>query len=319
MANAQTFASNTWTSEYFAEQFLTPAIVTDGLFAGAGYRIDPLVNKSKTIYTNSAMEYITQKDSTCGWTPSGTSELSEVELETQQLKVNVEQCSAVFFDSVFSSVLPKGTNINDLTGTVIEEYIVENYKRAMTNDSFVLAWFGDTSLGGTAFLDQVSGWFTRFEADATVQKYAIGSTGNWALEALRTIYDDVNSAIIEQDDTSAFNVTRNVYQNLLATYEQLGTDVGLTRLNDGFDLMFRGIPVIKQNIWDKAITDFSLSSSKRIVYAPLGNLMVGTNIVDPGSDARAWFDEQDELFKFKSKYALGVNYAFGNMIAYARN
>lgn len=317
MANATTIVS-TWTSQYFAETFLKPAISTEGLFDGAGYTIDPTVNKAKTIYEASEMKYITQKREACGFNASGTSALTEVKLETEPLRVNVEQCANVFFDTIFKSNLKKGTDVYDLSGTVIEELIVENMQRAIINDTFALAWFGDTSLASTAFLDQLQGWFARFEADAGVNKFSIGSTGDWALEALRAMDAGTNAPLYAEHPDTVILVTRNVYLELLRTYEALGTDVGLIRLNDGHDLMFRGRRVIAQPVWDKVISDQGLSNTKRIFMGPLSNLHVGTDILNPGSDAKLFFDELEEKFYFKANYDLGTQLLHSELVGYAR-
>lgn len=320
MANAVEIIQ-TWTSDYVAEYFLEPAIDTEsGLFAG-GYTVDALVNKSKTFYVNSELKYITKKKETCGFSANGSSDMTEVVLTTQPMSVNLEQCAAEFFDTVFKRSLKKGTGVYDLEGTVIETAIVSNAQRAIKNDAFTLAWFGDTTIATTAsnaFLNPFDGWFKLFEDDANVNKYTIGSTGDFALQALRDIDDAVQTAIIEQDDSSVYLVSRSVYQNLLKTYEALGTDVGLTRLNDGHDLMFRGTPVIRENIWSKAITDLSLGSPSRIFYGPLANLVVGTNIANPGNDAMLFLDHLQEKTYFKANFDLGVNYTFASKIAYAR-
>ena len=317
MANAVEIIQ-TWDSDYVAELFLEPAIDTEnGLFAG-GYTVDALVNKSKTFYVNSELRYITKKKETCGFNAFGTSDLTEVTLVTQPMAVNLEQCAAEFFDTVFKRTLKKGTGVYDLEGGVIMNAVVTNAQRAIKNDAFTLAWFGDDSLASTAFLSPFDGWFNKFEADTDVNKYSIGSTGDFALEALRAISDAVETSIIDQDDSSVYLVTRNVYNNLLKTYEALGTDVGLTRLNDGHDLMFRGVPVIKQNVWDKAISDLSLSNSKRIFFGPLANLIVGTDIANPGNDAMLFLDHLQEKTYFKANFDLGVSYTFSSKIAYAR-
>jgi hypothetical protein len=320
MANAVEIIQ-TWESDYVAELFLEPAIDTeDGLFAG-GYTVDAFVNKSKTFYVNSELKYITKKKDTCGFTPFGTSDLTEVTLVTQPMAVNLEQCAAEFFDTVFKRTLKKGTGVYNLEGDVIMNAVVANAQRAIKNDAFVLAWFGNTTIASTAanaFLNPFNGWFKLFEGDADVKKYSIGSTGDFALEALRAISDAVETSIIEQDDASVYLVTRSVYQNLLKTYESLGTDVGLTRLNDGHDLMFRGVPVIRQNIWDKSISDLSLGSSKRIFYGPLANLVVGTDIANPANDAMLFLDQLQEKTYFKTNFDLGVNYTFAQKCAYAR-
>jgi hypothetical protein len=82
--------------------------------------------------------------------------------------------------------------------------------------------------------------------------------------------------------------------------------------------MFRGVPVIRQNIWDKTVSDLSLGNSKRIFYGPLANLVVGTDIANPANDAMLFLDQLQEKTYFKTNFDLGVNYTFAQKCAYAR-
>jgi hypothetical protein len=316
MANATTIVS-TWSSEYFAEVFLTPALVSQGLFNG-GYDVDPLVNKSKTVYVGSELTGIVRKKSTCGFDPNGTFGLSEVVLTTQPMAINLEQCAAEFYDTIFKKELKKGTAVTDLSGTIIETYIVENYQRAMVNDTFALAWFGSTALASTAFLSPITGWFNLFEADSNVSKISIGSTGDYALAALRTAYESTTGQLIRQTGNPVIHVTPDMYYNLLVTFENAGTDYGLTKLSDGGMLTFRGIPVVEETTWTKVINQYSLSNESRLFFGNLENLHVGTNIANPASDAKLFYDELTEKYYFKANFDLGVNYTHANLIVYGR-
>lgn len=316
MANVTSIVE-TWTSQYFAELFLTPALVSDGLFAG-GYNVDPFVNKSKTVYVGSELSGIVQKKTTCGFNPVGAFEMSEVQLVTQPMAINMEQCANTFYETVFKQELRKGSNIYDLGGTVIADAIVENYTRALKNDAFILAWFGNDSLASTNFLSPFDGWFTLADADSDVAKVTIGSTGNWALAALREAYESENGQLIRQTATPSIHVTPNVYYNLMATYENTGTDSGLQTLKDGGELTFRGIPVIEEKVWGSAISRYNLSNTKRIFFGVLENLHVGTDIANPGSDAKLFLDELTEKYYFKANFDLGVNYTHPELFVYGK-
>ena len=316
MANALTIVS-TWDSNYVAENFLTPALVTGGLFNG-GYRVDPLVNKKKTFYVGSELSQIVFKKETCGFSPNGTSEMTEVSLETQPMAINLEQCAAEYFDTIFKETLKKGSNIYDLTGTVIEEFVRENYLRSLTNDTYILAWFANTATTGIPFLTPFNGWFTLFESDSAVEKISIGSTGDWALNALRTAYQSETGQLIRQQTNPVIKVTPNMYYNLLVTFENTGTDYGLARLSDGGVLTFRGIPVEEETVWGKAIRVNGLANDKRMFFGDLQNLHVGTDIANPGSDAKMFLHELEEKTYFKMNFDLGVTYTHSNLIIYGR-
>ena len=316
MANATTIVS-TWTSEYFAEVFLTPALVSQGLFNG-GYDVDPLVNKSKTVYVGSEMSGIVRKKSTCGFDPQGTFGLSEVVLSTEPLAINLEQCAAEFYNTIFKKELKKGTAVTDLSGTVVVDYIVENYQRAMVNDTFSLAWFGNTSLATTAFLSPIDGWFKRFEDDSNVEKITIGSTGAYGIAALKEAYESATGQLIRQTGNPVIHVTPQMYYNILETFENSNTDYGLTKLSDGGPLTYRGIPVTEETTWAKTINAYSLANEIRMFFGNLENLHVGTDIANPGSDAKLFYDELEEKYYFKANFDLGVNYTHSELIVYGR-
>jgi hypothetical protein len=319
MANALTIDS-TWVSEFFAERFLKPALLTEGLFVG-GYDIDPLVNKSKTIYVGTRMRGVVQEKTTCGFNPVGTSGLSEVVLNTKPLSVNLEQCAAEFYNTIFKKELKRGTPITDISGTIVAQYMEENALDAIVHDAFAMAWFGDTSIASTAtgaFLRPFNGWFTLFENDTNVSKVSIGSTGDYAYEALKTIYESEAGQLIRQTGNPVIKVTPQVYYNLLATFENANTDYGLTKLSDGGGLTFRGIPVTEETTWTESINDYSLNNEKRIFFGNLENLHVGTDIANPGSDAKLFYDELEEKYYFKANFDLGVNYTHSELIVYGR-
>jgi len=69
----------------------------------------------------------------------------------------------------------------------------------MVNDTFSLAWFGNTSLATTAFLSPIDGWFKRFEDDSNVEKITIGSTGAYGIAALKEAYESATGQLIRQN------------------------------------------------------------------------------------------------------------------------
>lgn len=319
MANSLTIVS-TWTSEYFAERFLTPALMTNGLFVG-GYDVDPTVNRSKTVFVGSRLRGVVQEKTTCGFNPVGTSQLTEVVLSTKSLAVNLEQCAAEFYDTIFKKELKKGTAVTDLSGTIVASYMEENALDAIVNDTFAMAWFGNTSIASTAsgaFLRPFNGWFKLFEDDGAVAKISIGSTGAYGVAALKEAYESETGQLIRQTGNPVIKVTPQMYYNILETFENSNTDYGLTKLSDGGNLTYRGIPVTEEVTWAETINNYTLGTEKRMFFGNLENLHVGTDIANPGSDAKLFYDELEEKYYFKSNFDLGVNYTHKNLIVYGR-
>lgn len=318
-SNAMTIVS-TWTTEHVAEVFLKPVFTAENIVDT--YAVDPTVNRSKTITLANELSRIIQKKENCEFSPLGQIALTEKKIETAPCAVNLEQCATEFYETVFKRNLKRGTDIYDLSGTILEDVMVERVTTAMTNDIFELCWFGDTTHADD-FFKTFDGWFSLLEVGLpNGNKVEISTTGDMvadeAVDLLRDIYKKSNPLRSVKPTDKVFLVTDTVYCNLIETYENLGLDSGLSRLADGGALSFRGVPVESQLNWDASIADQGLSDPHRIVYTKKENLLIGTDITRPGSDAKLFFDELTEKFYFKANFDLGVQYLFDEYVVYAR-
>ena len=321
MSNAITVVSS-WSSEYVAEIFLKPVFTSEDIMGT--YGIDPTVNRSKTLYLGDDLKRIIQKKSGCSVSPSGTFALGEKTITTEPCAVNLEVCASEFYNTVFKQNLKRGSDIYDLGGTVLEQTMVENVTTALQNDIFELCWFGDVSISSTAltFFKTFDGWFKKLEASSGVQKVTVGSsTGlgtDQALNVLREMYKKGDVLRGVKPSERVFLVTDSMYTNLLETHENTALDSGLKRLEEDKPLVFRGIPVEPQVSWDNSLATLSPTTPNRAVYTKKENLIIGTDIRKPGSDAKLFLDELTEKFYFKANFDLGVQYLFDDHVIYAR-
>ncbi|MDX2000966.1 MAG: hypothetical protein SFW35_00910 [Chitinophagales bacterium] len=315
MSNAITVVS-TWTTEHMAEIFLKPIFTAEDIVST--YAIDPTVNRSKTISLAASLNHILQLKTDCGFSPSGSFALGEKTISTQPCAVNLEQCASEFYDTVFKQNLKRGSDIYDLGGTVMEKVMIENVTNALRNDIFELCWFGNTA-HSTTFYKTFDGWFKLFNGH--VNTVTIGSTAlnsGDAVDILKEMYLASNPLRSVKPSEKVFLVTDSLYNNLLETFEGTALDSGLARLAEDAPVTFRGIPVEPQLTWDVSIAAQNLSNPHRAVYTKRENLLIGTDIKRPGSDAKLFLDELTEKFYFKANFDLGVQYLFDEYIVYAK-
>lgn len=324
MANAMQLVS-TWQSDYFADVFMVPAIGEDSSFDSPIYDVDPTVNKSRTDYNATELKYATRKQAGCGFTANGSISLSERVLEVEPFKVMLEQCFDTFYSTAFRGKLKRGSSITDLSGTFVQQIFEQQIPITIGKDLMKHGWFGDTSIsttGANAFLSDIDGWFKLLEDDNDVNKYSLATTGgdltsDSVLTTLREMYS-ANLVLRGKASQTKILATTQVYDNLVNTYENLGTDSGLARLAAGGALTFRGIEILSMEVWDEAITDFSLSNPHRLIWTVNQNLRVGTDITNQRNEGKLFMDELTELTYFKARFDFGVQYRFSNSIAYAR-
>ncbi len=319
MPNAITLPAHTWTTEHMTDVFLKPVFTAEDIINT--YAIDPTVNRSKTIALANELSRIIQKKESCGFNASGTFALGEKTITTVPCAINLEQCAKEFYDTVFKRNLKRGSDIYDLSDTVIEEVMVSRVTDTMKNDIFDMCWFGDTA-SATGFFTPFDGWFKLLEAGLpAANKVAIAgdmTTASEAMDLLKSLYTTSNALRAVKPTDKVFLVTDTVYTNLLETYENVGLDSGLARLAEGGPLTFRGIAVEAQLNWDSTIAAETLSDEHRVIYTKRENLMIGTDVKSPGSDAKLFLDELTEQFYFKANFDLGVQYLFDEYVVYAR-
>jgi hypothetical protein len=317
MANAITIVE-TWATEHVAEIFLKPVFTAENIVDT--YSVDPTIKRSKTITLANELKRIIQKKESCGFNAIGTFALGEKTIRTEPCAVNLEQCAADFYDTIFKQNLKRGSDIYDLGGTVLEKAMVDRINSAITNDIFELCWFGNTA-HSTNFFKTFDGWFKLLEAGSCT-KVDISTTGELApdeaIDILRQMYKGSAPLRAVKPNGKVFLVTDTVYTNLMETYENMDTDSGMLKLADGGPLTFRGIPVEAQLAWDASIASQTLADPHRVVYTKKENLIIGTDVKTPGSDAKLFLDELEEKFYFKANFDLGVQYMFDEYVVYAR-
>ncbi len=320
MANAATLTS-TFVADFSTDVMLAPVFANDELFKI--YNVDPTVNKKKTFLQAAELKRVLQKKTGCGFSASGTFALSEKSITTQPLAIELEQCADQFWTSQLKAKLKRGTDVMNVEGTDIADWLLERAQQAIINDIFELGWFGDED-ASTTFFQSFEGWFELFEDNlAAANLIDISGTGDLSadegLDILRNMYcANVNPIKSVAPREKFMLVTDSIYCNLLDSYENLGNEGGLGRLLDGGDLTFRGIPVINQPTWDTTISDQSwLLNPHRAVYTTSENLMIGTDIMDPTS-TKVFYDELNEKFYIKGQFDMGVQYLFDEWTVYAR-
>jgi hypothetical protein len=118
-------------------------------------------------------------------------------------------------------------------------------------------------------------------------------------------------------DQKRFFVTGNVYESLMAYYENNANSGGFVeREEDGvMRLFYRGVPVIPLYAWDDWISTDNLGNNVRILYTTPENHVIGVQEAATIGNTRFWFDPNTNLNKIYSRFKLGYNYVFSKLQA----
>ena len=331
--------SSTYSGQEFTEILFAPQEGSSDL---AGIRVIPNIKVKANMYLNSSLTKIVRKYTTCGFAATGgVTNVSDRTLEVSKLKVNLEECGDAFYGTIFEEFYGSGTAIDDLTDTVVGEVARKRVAEAIADDNGRMAWFAASTAAAAdyaqfdgfvqLFVDNSAslGQYVEMTAISNVEDTNGDLVADGAYELMKSAYENQTKVLRQMPNASkSFRVTATIIDNLMTTFEQLGTGnaLGLSLLKDGQSLSFRGIPVVEITGWDTQLSDAANPNSgglgadigkNMMVYTVNDNLVIGTDVADAGSQLKFRSnDDDDELLKIIAKYKMGAQFVFGELISF---
>lgn len=300
-----------------------------------GFQIIEDIQSNKIMYKDSYMDKITKKRTGCNNTSTGTGvAISSFTLAVTDMQAQLEQCADVFDATIAEILRKKGADINNLTGTEIESYILERVADAAARDIYRIVFLGDTTLTNSDYT-AFDGIFKKLKAgalagDGTVQ---VSSTISDASLAVGSIVATLDTYIDAQpyelkfapDADKRFYVTDTVYsayERYLSSTQFSGVGAQRDALVNGIPtLSYRGIPFVNLKVISKYIMqDFSTTSppsvgtdDNRIILTLPDNHYLATDTMTDSAKVQMWYEPVEDTNFTRLRYKLGYNYAFGEL------
>lgn len=296
--------------------FIEPVYMDDDL--RQQFRVIPNVTSKKKLAFAQELEKIVRRYSGCGFDPVGGFKVYDRWIEVDRAKADVAMCWEEFKDTVYEELLKTGTPIADLTGTQLMSIAEMLIRNAVKKDNMRLAFFGNRSDTDPAY-DCTDGFWTvilpNFVTNDQCPYFDTGSgtalSAGDGIEHLRTIYDNQDVRLKGLPNTmKKFWVSGSIYEQYLNDLEDGGgADGGWRLLQDGTQMLqFRGIEVKPMWLWTEIMAaDFAQSQAHLVLLTSPSNLCMATDMLDPESQFRIWYDEEDEQVKIKARWKHGFN------------
>lgn len=335
MAAATTSFTYSYSGKHVLDEiFYAPQ--EDGQDVFSEYKVMGNVKSKKTLYIPGALSKIMQKYSSCGWNEKGQLVITDKQIDPEKLKVNTSQCQDEFDDTIFDEAKNRGVDIDDLQNTVMDDIVKTQIVKGLKEDIPRVAWFGDKTSSSEDY-DMYNGWMdAMFASSGDITSLDMSSSATYeasadtlatdgALESLKYLYSKQDKALrkLVKSGQAKYYVTATVADNLMETYENTGTDSGLQLLKEGTrQLMFRGVKVVEVDGWDTHLADSDnpfksrIGSNLIVLSAPM-NLIIGTDVNDPFSQFKVWFEEKNEKVYYKYKWKMDVNILHDKLVAFA--
>ncbi len=326
--------SKTYAGDFVQELFYAPQEAGQNVFAE--YRVMSDVINDKTLYIPGTLTKVLKSASGCGFSASGQLTITDRTLSVCDMKIELEQCFTEFQSEFHEQFLKQGSSAGDVTGTIVQQMVEQKARDAFNSDVPRVAWFADAD-DADADWTQCDGWISTavdtsanlsqvLDMDSTAFETGDALATDGAAGLLKNMWEN-RSKVLRNAPNQRIYVTCTVYDNLLDTYEDTQSSAGLLRLVDGVNqLTYRGIPIVIVEGWDTALADTTnphytgngLSiGSNLIVWTVPENLLLGTNLVTPGSDMDVWYEKKDEKVYWRIRFKMGVEILHPSLMSIA--
>jgi len=256
---------------------------------------------------NTLSDGVVLQENVGGWNAAGTTTLSKRVIETGQFKVN------------------ESLQDKDLVGTFAEwdlrtkagaeklpfEAVITDLKvKGIQKQVELILWNGDTDITGTNYLNVTDGLVKIIGAAAgVVDATATGSVTLLAnpVDAINLMVANIPMEIIDKDDLVVFT-GNDVYLKYIAAYNASNQFAGTLSL-DGTTTQIT-IP----NTMIKLQGVAGLNGKNKAYLTPASNLVAGGDVQGDETEFKLWYSDDNQEWRFVSKFNIGVNVAFPSYI-----
>ena len=262
--------------------------------------------KAKINYINTDAEF--QDGSSCGFNPSGTTEYTQREIETGIIKEELEWC----FKVLWGKYLENQYRVQaDPQAMPFEQEITDDLVSKINKKLEKAVWQGDKT-SADANLNKFDGLLTILasESASTVDASSAVTTSSTVYDVVKAVIMAMPEELLDKDavvmlapelyrDFAMELVEKNLYH-----YDpQNGavTDAGF---------LFPGTNIRVEKV-------LGLAGSKKVIGTYWKNLFYGADMLGEEERFRLWYDEKDEMFRFRALWNSGVQVAFPDEVVIA--
>lgn len=248
----------------------------------------------------------TLQDGSCGWTPTGTTTLTQRVITVCDI-MNQENLCTKDLEAKFLQLEVTAGTIAGSEDMPIEEMYISQKIKVLNKKIDVLLWQGDTG-SGDADLNKCDGWLKILTADvpAGQQKVRTASVKDDIDTLLETIPEDTYGA----DDLTIY-LSLTLYRSLVKELRDDNNFHFTGQENMDFVLDYPGFNV-------QVVGVVGLQGSNSIVLSAKSNMYLGTDLQSDFEEVDFFYDKSDRVHKFHANWRQGVQVGFVEEVAIAQ-
>lgn len=245
---------------------------------------------------------VLQDGADCAFTPEGTAELSQRDIETAIIKVDMEFCPRKLRGK-YAEYLIRINAVEEGNKLPFEEYVIDLIIDSINDRIETMMWQGDTTLTNDNTRKWIDGFLKLANNEDGVIDVAIAS-GKTAYEAILDVYMALPEGILEMTPEIYVSpaLFRKFVQEMVAkNWYQI--TVGAPQ--DEFILPGTDVKVVKTK---------GLAGTQNIVGTFPKNLYYATDMEGDEEDIDLWYSKDDRVFKLEALWNSGVQIAYPDMV-----
>lgn len=244
---------------------------------------------------------VLQDGNGCGFNAQGAVSLSQRDIETAVIKVNLDICPETLRGKYAEYLIKTNATAETLP---FEQFIMEGITNVLTKKNEMLMWQGDKA-SGNADLKWINGFIKIAGAEAEVKDVTIDADKIY--DAILAVYMELPDEVIERGAeiyVSPANF-RKFMQELVA--KNFFNYAGATEAAPE-EFYFPGTNA------KVVLTPGLTGVNDKILGTFAKNLFYGCDMEGDAEDIKVWFSDDDDLYKLKVKWNMGVQIAFPDMV-----
>ena len=244
---------------------------------------------------------VLQDGNGCGFNAQGAVSLSQRDIETAVIKVNLDICPETLRGKYAEYLIKTNATSETLP---FEQFIMEGITNVLTKKNEMLMWQGDKA-SGNADLKWIDGFIKIAGAEADVKDVTIDADKIY--DAILAVYMELPDEVIERGAeiyVSPANF-RKFMQELVA--KNFFHYAGATEAAPE-EFYFPGTNA------KVVLTPGLTGVNDKILGTFAKNLFYGCDMEGDAEDIKVWFSDDDDLYKLKAKWNMGVQIAFPDMV-----
>ena len=241
-----------------------------------------------------------------------------------RVKAEMSYDAADYFSLVFRDLVNRADiNLQDLSGTELEEAETAIFKKALAESLRVTMWIGNTSYSDGSY-NTFNGIFTQLTNayESAGREYVEMSEGYLDITNVNLFFekmwaeasDELKS--LKKEGQLAFFVSSDLY-NLYEDYVYQNSEVTCINNTDvNPTLSYRGIPLIDLGISQQMLYSNYMNDAQCLL-TDRRNLVLMLNTADfPEAEVRMWYNPDQMENRQRAVFLAAADYIDGNLVVY---